>query len=81
MKKLKKNCEKQIILTHQKRSTHNNILMSLKTYTLPVGPLQSNCVILYDDASKEGVIFDTGGDIGLHWLFFCNKFCYFNTYL
>lgn len=44
--------------------------MSLKTYTLPVGPLQSNCVILYDDASKEGVIFDTGGDIGLDLFFF-----------
>ncbi|MCB2156538.1 MBL fold metallo-hydrolase [bacterium] len=37
----------------------------LKIESFPVGMLQANCHIAYDDESKEGVIVDPGGDPGL----------------
>ncbi|KAK2946643.1 putative Hydroxyacylglutathione hydrolase GloC [Blattamonas nauphoetae] len=37
--------------------------MVLKIDSFPVGDLQANCTIVYDDESKEALIVDPGGDI------------------
>lgn len=37
--------------------------MSLKAAIVPVTPFQQNCTLLWDDATKLGVVVDPGGDI------------------
>ncbi|MEZ5825272.1 MAG: MBL fold metallo-hydrolase [Geminicoccaceae bacterium] len=36
---------------------------TLKLAIIPVTPLQQNCSLFFDEASKEGVIVDPGGDV------------------
>ncbi|HRP79292.1 MAG TPA: MBL fold metallo-hydrolase [Aquamicrobium sp.] len=35
----------------------------LRAGIIPVTPFQQNCTILFDDASKQGVVVDPGGDV------------------
>ena len=37
--------------------------MSLKAAILPVTPLQQNCALLWDDATKAALVIDPGGDV------------------
>ena len=37
--------------------------MSLKAAIVPVTPFQQNCTLLWDEASKRGVVIDPGGDL------------------
>ena len=36
----------------------------LRAGIIPVTPFQQNCTILFDDATKQGVVVDPGGDVG-----------------
>ena len=35
-------------------------LMSLKVKAFPSGPLQTNCFLVYDEATNDGVLVDIG---------------------
>jgi glyoxylase-like metal-dependent hydrolase (beta-lactamase superfamily II) len=37
---------------------------SLKASIIPVTPFQQNCLLLWDDSTKHGSVFDPGGDAG-----------------
>ena len=37
--------------------------MPLKAAIVPVTPFQQNCTLLWDEASKQGVVVDPGGDL------------------
>ena len=37
--------------------------MSLKAAIVPVTPFQQNCTLVFDEATKKGVVIDPGGDI------------------
>jgi hydroxyacylglutathione hydrolase len=37
--------------------------MSLKAAIVPVTPFQQNCTLLFDEATKSGVVIDPGGDL------------------
>ena len=37
---------------------------ALRAAIVPVTPFQQNCTLLWDDASKRGVVIDPGGDLG-----------------
>ena len=37
--------------------------MTFRVAVVPVTPFQQNCAILFDDETKEGAVFDPGGDV------------------
>lgn len=43
----------------------------LATIVIAVGILQSNTIIVYDPDTKDGVVFDAGGNIRLLLFFLC----------
>ena len=37
--------------------------MPLKAAIVPVTPFEQNCTLLFDEATKRGVVVDPGGDL------------------
>lgn len=40
-------------------------MTNLRAGIIPVTPFQQNCTVLYDEETREGVIVDPGGDVGV----------------